>query len=344
MGTSVLSACTGEVQVKTADAANWVGGVVGAVLKDDDAVKTGAEGEASITFFDGSVIELRANTQIEISELKQGKTKSIKLKQEIGETWSKVEKLTDMALRYEIETPVAVAAVRGSEMIVTVATDGTTTVQNLEGQISVTAQGVEVEIPVGQTSTVEPGQPPSSFPPDVHINTDGANDLFDLSGNPVSDYQYLDITNEWIQRDGENWVITIELTGNIPESTDPTGVVEWDIMVDADNDIATGWQSSLLFNDLGVDYYIWCSKSGSDYVVNAQRVADSSVTYSHFVGYNVSGNRVTIRFNPDAIGGSNNFSFIVIARQYSIIGDPESLIAADKIPDSKHYGIYVPAP
>ena len=212
VGTSVLSACTGEVQVKTADAANWVGGVVGAVLKDDDAVKTGAEGEASITFFDGSVIELRANTQIEISELKQGKTKSIKLKQEIGETWSKVEKLTDMALRYEIETPVAVAAVRGSEMIVTrVATDGTTSVGNLEGDISATAQGEEVVIPEGKHSVVEPGAPPSepvdgttSLIISTQVYIDPAGDLFDSQSLPVTGPDYLDIQTNQVSFYEEN--------------------------------------------------------------------------------------------------------------------------------------------
>jgi hypothetical protein len=251
----------------------------------------------------------------------------------------------DSASRYEIETPVAVAGVRGSQMKVTVAQDGTTDVQNVEGKISVTAQGVEVVIPVGNTSTVQPGKPPSApLPanPNVHINTDGQNDLFDLTGNPVTGYQYLDIVNEWIERKGENWAITINLAENYPENVESGSVVEWDIMVDADNDINTGWKSAQLFNDLGIDYYISLSRTGSIFVAGAQRTLDSSTGYPHYVHYSSNGNHITIEFSPNTIGDSNKFSFLVMARYYSKIGDPESLIAADKIPNASHYLISIP--
>ena len=113
------------------------------VLDVVDKIKSGPNSRAVITFFDGSTIELKPDTQLEISELVKGTANQIRLKQELGETISTVKKLADPASRYEIETPAAVAGVRGSTMMVSVAFDGTTSVQNLEGKISVTAQGVE---------------------------------------------------------------------------------------------------------------------------------------------------------------------------------------------------------
>jgi hypothetical protein len=159
-GKTILSNIQGEVLVKKYQADNWENGTVRMVLDKGDVIKSGTDADAVVTFFDGSTIELKADTQIEISELVKSQIKVIRLKQEIGETISKVEKLIDPSSRYEIETPAAVAGVRGSSMLVYVIRDGTTTVQNLEGQISVTAQGVELVIPEGGTGTVQPGEPP----------------------------------------------------------------------------------------------------------------------------------------------------------------------------------------
>jgi hypothetical protein len=159
-GNTILSVVQGEALVKKAGVGDWVKGEEKMVLKVGDSIKSGTGGNAVITFFDGSTIEIKAETQIEIAELVKGKTKIIRLKQEIGETLSKVEKLADAASRYEIETPVAVAGVRGSQMKVTVAANGVTVVQNIEGKISVRAQGVEVMIPVGGIGSVKSGEPP----------------------------------------------------------------------------------------------------------------------------------------------------------------------------------------
>ena len=343
-----ISFIEGTIEIKKPSAVDWLAAKVKDSLAENDIVRSGANSNAAITFFDGSVITLEANTKIEIKQLTSSKPTNIRLKQEIGETVSTIEKLIDSASRYEIETPVAVAGVRGSQMRVTVAKDGTTEVKNLEGKISVTAQGVEVVIPVGNTSKVQPGQPPGapapSSNPDVHINTDGQNDLFDLTGRPISGYPYLDIVTEWIERRSENWAITINLGEKYPESVDPNSVVEWDIMVDADNNINTGWKSAQLFNDLGIDYYISVSRMGSNFVASAQRTLDSSTSYPNYVHYSSSGNLITIEFSPNTIGDSKKFSFLVLARYYSKIGDPQSLVAADKIPNASHYVISVPGP
>ena len=157
---SIFSIDKGELLVQKAGSTDWIEGEVNTALEVGDIIKSGTEADAVVIFFDGSTIELKADTQIEITQLETGKGKIIQLKQAIGETISKVEKLTDPAARYEIETPSAVASVRGSSMLVSVASDGVTIVQNLEGQISLTAQGVEISIPQGGTGTAKPGETP----------------------------------------------------------------------------------------------------------------------------------------------------------------------------------------
>jgi uncharacterized repeat protein (TIGR01451 family) len=158
---TVLSIVGGDVFVMSPEDNDWVPGKVNMSLDVNSRIKTG-DGKAALTFFEGSTIELEANTEISLVELgMSGTVSTIKLKQILGNSISRVEKLIDPASKYEIETPACVAAVRGSSMFVGVSEDGKTVVGNIEGLISAFAQGVEVEIPVNNHVTVVPGNSPS---------------------------------------------------------------------------------------------------------------------------------------------------------------------------------------
>ena len=165
---TVLSIVGGNVEIQQPGATGWNNGKEGITLETGDKVKTDPGATATITFFDGSTIELNGSTEISLDKLLSKSStspKTIKISQTIGETSSSVVKLVDPASRYEVDTQVGVAAVGGSKMVVTVATDGTTGVYNLEGTISFTAQGQEVMIPVGSVSSAMPGQVPSAPQP-----------------------------------------------------------------------------------------------------------------------------------------------------------------------------------
>jgi len=144
-------------------ASDWVKGEEGMTLDIGYRVKTEGSGKAAITFFEGSIVDLQPSTEVKVADLgiKAPTSTTIKIRQETGTTISRVKKLVDPASRYEIETPAAVAAVRGTTMYVCVFKDGTTVVGNIEGAVSVIAQDKEVVIPSGQTATVTPGQPPA---------------------------------------------------------------------------------------------------------------------------------------------------------------------------------------
>jgi uncharacterized repeat protein (TIGR01451 family) len=136
-------------------------------LQPGDAIKTGDTSSAEITFFEGSTIELEVSTEISVAELGISDTGSttIRLKQLLGTTISRVKKLTDTASSFDIETPAAIAAVRGSIMNVTVASNGRTIVANEEGDISIVVSGTEYTIREGMQRTITPGHPPSAEMP-----------------------------------------------------------------------------------------------------------------------------------------------------------------------------------
>ena len=165
---TILSITEGDVFVMKAGTDDWIEAQVEMSLEVGDTIKTGDGSGTEITFFDGSTIELQAGTEIEIASLDistdTGAT-TITLMQTIGTTISRVTKLLDPASRYEIETPTGAAVVRGSwlTVIVEYVTPQIikTWIINQEGNIWAIGQGVELQVPEGQTCIIILGQPPN---------------------------------------------------------------------------------------------------------------------------------------------------------------------------------------
>lgn len=167
---TILSIAEGTVLVMRPGETDWISGEAGMTLDEDYKIKTGGGGHASVTFFEGSTIELEEGTEISLSELGiDDAATRITVEQGLGKTISRVKKLLDPASSYEVETAAAVAAVRGTTLSVSVSSNGTTVVGNINGLVSVTAQGVEVILPEGTISTVKPGEPPA--PPEPTATT-----------------------------------------------------------------------------------------------------------------------------------------------------------------------------
>src|SRR4030042_3996065 len=165
---TVMSTITGEVSVLKAGATEWREASPGMALEPGDRIKTGAGSNAIITFFEGSTVELTADTEISVSELGVvGATDStvIKLWQEVGKTTNRVEKLVDPASRYEIETPAGAAVVRGSVGFVGGAREGTTRITNIQGSWCGIGQGKEVCTPQGYYIIIIPKHVPGTPAP-----------------------------------------------------------------------------------------------------------------------------------------------------------------------------------
>jgi VCBS repeat-containing protein len=164
---TILSITEGDVSVMSEGMDDWVPAEAEMELDIGDAIKTGDDSGAEITFFDGSTMELEAGTEIRILSLDLAcdtSVSTITLEQTIGTTISRVTKLLDPGSSYEIETPTGVAGVRGSTVIVTVEYVTPQVVNTLvtcvEGSVYASGEGVELEIPVGRTAIIESDQEP----------------------------------------------------------------------------------------------------------------------------------------------------------------------------------------
>lgn len=139
----------------------------GDTLASGDQVRTDANGRGFLTFFDGSTVEVEPGAQLTVQEVQRGGDGSvvIRVEQTLGRAWINVQKFTNPNSRFEVKTPSQTAVVRGTAFMITVALDGTTTVETLDGTVVVQAQGVQQTVAAGQQTTVVTGQAPPPAQP-----------------------------------------------------------------------------------------------------------------------------------------------------------------------------------
>lgn len=85
-------------------------------LGEGDQVRTDDEGLAQLDYADGSLARIGPNTELTIVAL-AGTTEAVDAAVELstGRVWSKVQSVTESDGRFEIDTPVGTAAVRGTQ-------------------------------------------------------------------------------------------------------------------------------------------------------------------------------------------------------------------------------------
>jgi hypothetical protein len=161
--TATLTGVSGAVQVLSSGSDAWCLAAEGELVASGDRVRTGASSAVTLSFFEGGVSTLDANTDLIISQLRsnrEGGTQIIVLYQRVGRTFNRVQPLSGSASRFEIETPAAVASVRGTEFTVVVEPEGATGLGVTEGRVDVTAQGATVVVRAGHGTSVRLGQSP----------------------------------------------------------------------------------------------------------------------------------------------------------------------------------------
>lgn len=165
---TTLTVLSGAVSVRHAGG-DFTTAVDGEVLTDGDAVHTGPDGRAVLTYFEGSSVTIEPSTDLAIDSataLSDGST-VVRMTQLAGRTWHVVTKLITGGSKYEVRTPASTASVRGTEFQVDASNDETT-VTTTEGTVVAqvadpSAPGTSVDVPVtaGTTHTQPRNAPPA---------------------------------------------------------------------------------------------------------------------------------------------------------------------------------------
>lgn len=155
--TAVITSLKGNVFVRRAGSEIFTPAKLNMALYQGDRIWVQANSYAVLTFSDKSTLKLSANTQLDIIELskEQDKEKSI-FKLWIGKIWATVERILKPGEKVEIQTPTAVAGVRGTSWVMNVLEDGTTFVNSLSGIVSLIAGGIEKSLKEGIQTVINP--------------------------------------------------------------------------------------------------------------------------------------------------------------------------------------------
>jgi hypothetical protein len=114
--TGTLSDLEGGVQVQRQGVGAWITAANGMKIGTGDSLKTGSDGYVLVTFFDGSVMEVEADSEISVEELSKasGGATTVRISQVIGNTINRVQNLIDSSSTYEVESSAGSAVVRGT--------------------------------------------------------------------------------------------------------------------------------------------------------------------------------------------------------------------------------------
>jgi hypothetical protein len=167
---ATLSVLHGTVEAQKGAAA-FAPALDGDLVSSGDSVRADGAGNAVVSFFDGSTLTVEPGAQVRIASLAKSGSGGIQvtIEQTLGRTWASVSRLTADG-RFEVRTPTATAAVRGTAFETVVETVNgvtTTTVKTTEGVVLVQAQaGGEVSVPAGAQVQVPQGgaAPPAPAP------------------------------------------------------------------------------------------------------------------------------------------------------------------------------------
>ena len=150
----VLLTVEGTVDVMGAGATNWVAGRPGLELLPGDRVRTGAKSRASVRQSNLSVYRMDELSDI----LVPGKTKPAKVRLNRGSAFFfNRGQPTD----FEVQTPTAAAAIRGTEFHLQVDGDGVTTLALLEGAVELSNERGRIQLRNGEQGRAEPGKEPA---------------------------------------------------------------------------------------------------------------------------------------------------------------------------------------
>jgi len=127
-----LTGAAGRLVRQRASSTAWTKAADGDTLAKGDRLRTGADARAAIVFDDGSRVELGPNS---LFVLQEAEPKSAAMQLKLGSLRAKVAKIASR--RFEVRTPTAVCAVRGTEFTIGVDARGGTDVRMFSGLMSV---------------------------------------------------------------------------------------------------------------------------------------------------------------------------------------------------------------
>jgi mannose-6-phosphate isomerase-like protein (cupin superfamily) len=150
-----ITALSGTAQFKRSGSSEYFQVSESTVLYEGDTIITGANSHLSLQFSDGSTMDVNENTSVTLQSMTDSsQPKIIQLLK--GLLHLNEVALQNLKHRFEVRTPTAVCAVRGTEFTVNADNTASTTVTVISGEVNVAATqtGKSVLLQAGESVTV----------------------------------------------------------------------------------------------------------------------------------------------------------------------------------------------
>lgn len=152
----------GTVTGKTAGETDWKPLNLRDVIKAGSSLRTAGDSTVEITFEDGTSFLMRENSEVTLKRAGKGMLHLLRtLYLESGKVISRVKSATGRDSRFEVETPSALAAARGTEYRVAIDKELTTRLEALERSIDISSGGASVVVQEGEGSLARMNEPPT---------------------------------------------------------------------------------------------------------------------------------------------------------------------------------------
>src|SRR5262249_15755510 len=137
--------------------AQWRSATVGQELIAHDRLRTGEDSRAAVRFGDSSILRIDELTEEEILPPQvAGAQPTMELKQGSLYFFSR-----EKSREIHVQTPAANGAIRGTEFVITVAANGSTSFTILDGEVEIANPQGSVLVQSGERSEIEPGAKPA---------------------------------------------------------------------------------------------------------------------------------------------------------------------------------------
>ena len=135
----------------------WRNALVRQQLAQGHFVRTGDASRMGVLLFDQTQIRLAANSMLQIKQVGDNRDRGTVLNQSAGRSWTQSKNVPN---RLSVETPSALAAIRGTDWELVVDEDGTSTLTVLSGEVLLSNDQGSVSIGAGEQARAQKGVAP----------------------------------------------------------------------------------------------------------------------------------------------------------------------------------------
>lgn len=147
----------GKGEFRAADERNWRAAMVRLRLGEGSFVRTGDASRLALLLADQTQLRLASNSMVQIKQVGDNRDRGTILRQNAGRSWTQSKNVPN---RLTVETPSALAAIRGTDWELVVDEDGASTLTVLSGAVQFSNEQGSVNVNSGEQAHAQKGKAP----------------------------------------------------------------------------------------------------------------------------------------------------------------------------------------